>query len=237
MRKGFSLLELLVGLTVAVLVTAALGGAFTTGLRTEREFGRARAEDTARLQFEDRLRTLLAAASVPGDLESYFIAPAPHASEGLGTIMQSGGAESLVFTARGLPPRSAYWSAAETDFDSLNALYGPQGGLTEIGISPTAIGDAWDATGPFLREQRPSDGDSSQGGFESSLAPQLLSLRFEFFDGIEWLSAWDSEGEELNRLPAAVRVTYLWNDDKERTFVVALPESDVTSQNPVGGGE
>ena len=73
------------------------------------------------------------------------------------------------------------------------------------------------------------------------LAPEVGSVQFRYFDGVEWLESWDSSTEE--RLPNAVEVTLEFRsiadsedqsdvlagglaselDDKPFRFVIALP--------------
>jgi hypothetical protein len=142
----------------------------------------------------------------------------------------------LVFTSLGerLP---AEFVTSQDDFETLNQTYGPRGGLTEVSISQSAIGNAPVSTGLYLRKQTPADGDSSQGGFESSLDPDIDSISFEFYNGESWDLTWDSTAMDVPRLPAAVRVTYSRTSDSvERIFVVRLPLSDVTPDNPVTAG-
>ena len=88
-------------------------------------------------------------------------------------------------------------------------------------------------SGVIIREQHPADGDNTQGGTESVLDPDVTSLTYEFFDGSDWQPTW-STSNGTKRLPAAVRVTYQVKDeDSQRVLVIRLPNSDVTTDNPV----
>lgn len=154
------------------------------------------------------------------------------------------GASSLTFTANGIAPNAAILSPTATsqtsdsssdvsDFETANQNYGPQGGVIEVGLSLTAVGDPQGQTGLFLRIQRPADGDSSQGGTESLLLKDIDLVTFEFYDGQEWQPSWDTSTMTTQRLPAAVRVTYGMSDGTQHAFVVPIPASDATSTNPV----
>jgi hypothetical protein len=125
-----------------------------------------------------------------------------------------------------------------SDFETLNDQYGPQGGVAEIQLSLTPVGQpASSDTGLFLREQRPADSDSSQGGNESLLMPNVTTIQFEFFDGLQWQETWDTITSGSRRIPSAVRVTYqLTGEDQQRFIIVRLPFSDVTPTNPVTVG-
>ena len=115
------------------------------------------------------------------------------------------------------------------------------GGPVEVSISTTAVGNPTgnNQSGLFERVQRPSDADATQGGTESLLTPDVDSIGFQFWDGAEWLTSWDTTSTttgQLNRLPAAVEVTYVLKSDPtktQKTFIVMIPESDVTALNPV----
>jgi hypothetical protein len=78
----------------------------------------------------------------------------------------------------------------------------------------------------FLREQRPADSDPTQGGEESLLNPDLRDIRFEFYDGSDWVDSWDSRNDQKGKLPSAVRVSYVLNSESlQRTFIIRLPLS------------
>lgn len=121
------------------------------------------------------------------------------------------------------------------DWETNNTNLGSQGGVAEESISMVAVGDAGSHTGLYLRVQRPADGDPSQGGSEQVLNPDVTAISFEFFDGTTWQPTWDTRTlTPTKRLPAAVRVTYRFtNDVQNHVFVVAVPASDVTPNNPV----
>jgi hypothetical protein len=145
----------------------------------------------------------------------------------------SGGfADTLVITAVGQPANGGYLNEPEPEFEDLNDRFGPQGGLSEIMVSTLPVGDAPPVSGVFVRTQRPADGDPSQGGYESVLTEDVSDLRFEFFDGLDWQTEWDTV-ELIRRLPSAVRVIYTLAEEQfERTFVVGLIHSDVTPDDP-----
>jgi hypothetical protein len=124
---------------------------------------------------------------------------------------------------------------SNVDFETLNEQYGPQGGVTEVSLSMTAVGDAGQNKGLFIREQRPADGDPTQGGTERVLNSDITSIQFQFFDGTNWIDTWDTrQGQGQRRIPAAIKVTYqLDGDETDHTMIIQCPLSDVTSLNPV----
>jgi hypothetical protein len=90
----------------------------------------------------------------------------------------------------------------------------------------------------FERIQRPVDADPLQGGFESLVSADVSEIGFQFWDGSEWLTEWDTRSG-TRRLPAAVKVQYRLTDestDQLHQFVVIIPNSDVTASNPMTQG-
>jgi hypothetical protein len=235
---GMTLVELLIAVGVLLLIAIASVAAYGIGVRFQTDELPAR-RDAARLdRFERKLRSILESGylSVGGTgAPTYFVA-------GSGDVLSastSQPADALTFTATWPPVPGSYMDSRDP-FEALNAKFGPVGGLAEVSISATAVGDAGDRAGPYLRVQRPADGDITQGGFEETLDQGVTSVTFEFFDGTAWVTEWDTFSMPEARLPSAIRATYRWRDDPEsdRTLIVRLPLSDVTPENPaaIGGG-
>jgi len=240
-QAGVTLLELLIVVAIIGLITAGASRALMFGLDTERRLR----DDTRRedriASFERQVSDLVQQAflsSTANDPNTYFIATFSEGQQGLqpGGNAQGPGADDLVFTAVGGRLRSDV--TEETgDFEGANERFGPQGGMTEIELSTVGFDAPAEAQGLFVREQRPADGDPSQGGFQRVLNPDVETIQFEFFDGGEWRMEWDSRSTEANRLPAAVRMRYkLRDEEEERTLTIRLPHSDVTPLNPVTQG-
>lgn len=230
MRRGISLVELLVAIVIVSLVSLAAADAFVAGIRFQSGSEKVMDETTDRVRFEDKMSGLLARADLHGN-GSYFISPVPASVVGNDqTNADNGtseGSTSLVFTAP-LAPRTPYLSDSQDSFESLNQRYGPSSDCTEFAFSMTAVGDAEDKTGLFFRWQAPAGTDPTQGGQENLLNPLVQDIRFEFYDGSNWASTWDSRSDNKGKLPAAVRVTYAVKDDPvKRSFIVRLPVSDV----------
>lgn len=232
-RRGLTLVELMVAVAITALIAASAGQATFVALKHQASAKAYRTASTRDAQFEDKLRRLISSAclsTVTTDPASYYIGG--DATGDTDSNLQTSGA-GLVFTALGnrLP---AEYVTSQDDFETLNATYGPQGGLTEISISQSAIGNAPVSTGIFLRKQIPADGDSTQGGFESSLDSDIESISFEFYNGETWDLSWDTTTMDTPRLPAAVRVTYSRTSvPGDHIFVVRIPLSDVTPADPL----
>ena len=124
------------------------------------------------------------------------------------------------------------------DFETANQKFGPQGGVSEYTLSLSPTGQpTTDKQGLFLRVQTPADGDAKQGGNETLFMEGISTIQFEFWDGQQWLTTWDSVAVQTRRLPAAVRVTYRGaNETTDRVIVIRLPLSDVTATNPITQG-
>ncbi len=224
--SGFTLIELLVTAIIVGIITMALASAFSFGATYGTRSEASRQTELARIQFEDRLRGLLQNATVntdTTDTTTYFLAGADAA-----------GADDRITFTTAIPRLTAAQVDSTDDFQTQNQEFGPQGGLDEVSISMTPVGQAQQNSGLFVREQRPSDGDTTQGGYESVMDPDVASVQWEFFDGVNWDTTWDSTTVTKRRIPAAVRVTYqLQNEENPHVLVVRLKNSDVTPTNPV----
>ena len=208
-------------------LTYALVYAFVGGLDIERRQTQRQSEQNPPARVErqiTRLLTEMILSEDTNDQTTYFVA----ATEGEGTL----GADRITFTttAPGLP---LVTQESADDFETQHTQHGPQGGVAEVSLSITAVGDSGSNSGLFERLQRPADGDESQGGTESVLEPMVSSIGFEFYDGTQWVTEWDTR--TTRRLPASVRVSYTLSTDSNNqthSFVVSIPSSDVDAENP-----
>lgn len=235
--RGVSLLELLVVATLGAIVTAGATSAFTSAISFQERVVPEREAQLERQRFEDGLTRLLRAAYLANDAQDTTTYLVAGSSSGDGGLSDTASADTLILTIQGLPPSATLMNSGE-DFETRNEVFGPQGGTAEIQISTSPVGEAGDREGLFLREQRPADGDPYQGGYESLLHSRVSFMEFEFWNGEAWQGEWDSINQGERRLPAAIRVTYAFFDEEEspRTFVVRVPLSDVTPENPLGVG-
>lgn len=232
-RRGISLIELLTVLVIAALLATSLATSFSVAVRYQTQSQAPRDALLQQIAFEERLSGLLSRAYVDEDqasVNTYFVGR----EDGSGTSLGSAGTASteLIFTSTGgsIPGKAV--ASTETDFDQRNEEVGPVGGIHEVRLGLSAIGEAGDRTGLFLREQTPSDEDIDQGGYESVLDDRVNALTFEFYDGSDWIAEWDTRIAE-RRIPAAVRITYTFEgDETNHVLVVRLRNSNVTPNNP-----
>jgi len=252
MRRGITLVELLVASVMFALIAVSLSQVLYFVIRYEMDAPKAREAAESKIQFQDSLTQILQSAylsSTATDNTTYLIGTSagqnPN-SGGAGGTTQSNinlnpgqTSDGIVLTINGQRVAQSYMNVTDTDLANLNQQYGAQGGVEEIAISMTPVADPGDKTGLYIREQRPADSDYTQGGYERVFSPDVHSIGFEFYDGTEWVGSWDTTaGASQRRLPAAIRVSYSMTDDPNTThvFVVQLPLSDVTPNNPVANG-
>ena len=239
--QGLTLIELLTALAIAGILVAALSSAFSASVRYQVRAPQAREQVRAQVAVEDGLRNVLEHAYVDQEnaaAVTYFVGRSDPGSES--TLGSGESATEVVFTALGMRlPGSVLGDDSEMSFEDRNRTHGPSGGLVEVRLGLTPIGDAGSRTGLFIREQNPPDEDVDQGGYERVLDDRIQTISFEFWDGNEWVAEWDTRTGE-RRIPAAIRITYSLASDSEsrKAFVVQLKNSDVTTANPatIGGG-
>jgi type II secretory pathway pseudopilin PulG len=225
-----TLLELLLALALSSVLALALTFTFAAAMNLQKaqETSRATVDETDRT--EQTITQIIRGAKISAsatDTTTFFVGQDAGGSSDLGCDRLT-----LTTTAPGVPLASQ--DDADNDFETQQSQRGPVGGVAEISLSTTAVGGAGSRTGLFERIQRPSDGDPTQGGMESVLSANVSEIGFEFWNGTQWVSAWDTTTGD-RRLPAAVQVSYRLKNDSQsqtRVFVVNIPESDVTAQNP-----
>lgn len=226
---GITLVELLVVVVLMAILTVAVSSAFVSGLDMERLQKQRRSQQDRSEQREQTITRLLQGATITDDVNdttTFFVAASVDGDTDMGS-------DRLTFTTTG-PGITQAVRENPDDFETQQAAQGPVGGTAEVSLGTTAFGDAGDKTGLFLRLQRPSDGDPTQGGREWLLDPDIDRVGFTFFNGTDWVDTWDTILGGDRRLPAAVRVSYTLKDapDDVKSFMVTLPSSDVDSLNP-----
>ncbi|MBS1708170.1 MAG: hypothetical protein JSS65_05540 [Armatimonadetes bacterium] len=227
-KRGFTVVELVLVAFMTTVLVMALSTSFSAAASTMR-----RASDLdKRLErgrsTENRLTTLLQGAYVSTDIAdtlTYFVAS--------NTSGSAQAPDTLVFTTTSAPVDMAAMDDTDNDWQTKNELYGPQGGLTEVSLSLTPVGADATAQGLYIRTQTPADGDRTQGGYESLLLDKVTQIQFEFWNGTDWSTTWDTT-TGTRRIPALVRITYTVDGEAtSRMLTVRLDQSDVTTANPV----
>lgn len=228
MNRGFTVLELL----VALIMTLFLIGAIGTAYQLSTDYSRKTPERLNAFQDEIQLRRtlldLVQGTYVSADNDdrlSYFIAA--------NSTGQASTADSLTFTTLSRRIDGGFLLDQDSTFEELNDKYGPQGGLTEVSINISPVGDPGDdREGLFLRIQSPSDGDPTQGGTERLLIPDITNVTYEFWDGTQWIDNWDTINGGQRRIPPAFRLTLERADRDPEYLTFRIPTSDITAENP-----
>lgn len=228
--QGFTIVEVLLALSLSAVLAAALGFTFSAAFRLQKSHtdGQAAADQTGRLEQEiTRIIRGAKLTSTATDTASFF--------QGVNSGGETDlGCDRLTLTTTAPGTTVAAQTNTTDDFETQQTMYGPVGGVSEISLSTTAVGDAGSHTGLFERRQTPSDGDPTQGGTESVLDSDIDQIGFQFWNGTQYQTTWDTTAGD-RRLPASVQVSYRLKNDPEQIvhmFVVAIPASDVTALNP-----
>lgn len=231
------MLELLLVTAIGAILALCTTGVYVAQLRMNSRLESSRQTNEVRLRFEDRIRNLIESAYLSTsttDRLTYLLGSSGQPSVIPSTGTDGGnnanpnqgnsGADTLTFTALGTRLKGAVLNATDSDFETLNSQFGPQGGVVEVQISTQPYDAPNGQQGVFLRTQTPSDGDPTQGGFQELLSDQVTQLQWEFFDGTTWQTIWDTTQSTNHRLPTAIRLTYQLNGDStQRQLVVRLP--------------
>lgn len=190
MRKGFTLLEVLLGLGLLALILSLVQGSYSGAARSRILSGTQTREAHAAAFVLDR---------VAGELSSAFLSavtPERALSSRFVAGVDSDGWSSVAFATR------------------LPALPGVlPGGEAEVGYFVEKDDDGV----PLLRrrESRDLDGDP-EGGTPYAVLGRITRFEVTCYDGAEWVESWDSrEREQEPRLPLAVSIRLGWGDGGE----------------------
>jgi prepilin-type N-terminal cleavage/methylation domain-containing protein len=227
--KAFTLLELLVALTISTIVIGAISGAFTVALRYARTTPDRLSVYQESFNSRAKLEQLFKGATITADTNDQLTYFTTGTADGDATEVSG-----LTFTSLPQSLPGGYLLDESDDFADLNTRFGPQGGTAEVSLSLEPVGDApQDQTGLFLRIQNPSDGDLTQGGFEELLIPGVTEVTYEFWDGLDWVTTWDTQNGGSRRLPPAVRLTLSFEEEDQQILTFRIPSSDITAANPL----
>jgi prepilin-type N-terminal cleavage/methylation domain-containing protein len=205
--KGFTLLEVLVSVSILAVIMASLYGAYTSNVEAIQLVRQgSEVHQVARIVLDRMAR----------DLESIIVgAPTSTASSVLGLIAEDREID-------GKP-------ADRLDFTTLTHLAFAEGepltDLCEVGyfVEEDEEGDGLIL---YRRDDGSVDEDLTEGGHIIELARMITALNFTFEDSEgEVFEAWTTlSGEHLNRIPplVVIRITIRDRGEEERTFTTSV---------------
>lgn len=185
MRKqhAFTLLEILLSLTISTLILGAAGAAYITAMNGWQK-SRSRSENFqyARAALDRIVRAIEGA--LPPDENA-----------------------GLVFTHVNLMISDTEFSADSLRISTAGARIATERGRAIDFVELEFYVEVDEETGEpalFMRERVPSSRDTEEyPGKTDELAPNVFSFDVEFYDGMEWTAEWT----QSDSLPEAVRVT------------------------------
>jgi general secretion pathway protein J len=192
-RKGMTLIEVMVAVTILAIVTTLVYGAFTQTLRNK-----ARIEAIA-----DRSHVVrIAMERITRELSQAFVSvhvnPNPQL-QGMLTCFhgfREGRGSRIDFTS--FSHRRLYRDAHESDQNELSYFMARSPEHRDLNVLAR-------------RESRRIDGDPDEGGQVTILVEDIHGFKLEYLDPItlEWQDDWDAspQGSQPNRLPSQVRIT------------------------------
>ncbi|MDW7709271.1 MAG: type II secretion system protein GspJ [Deferrisomatales bacterium] len=200
MRRGFTLLEVLLALALLALVLSLVQGAYSGAARSRNLSNAQTREVHAAAMVLDRLATELAAA--------FHTTTTPFRAQATGFHVDRGpdGLSTLSFVTR------------------LSPLPGSlPGGEAEVGYLVER-----DREGQLRlrrRESRDLDGDPEEGGVSYEILPGVSRFEVLCYDGTDWVDGWDTGRRDAEPLlPLAVSVEIAWGEgEEERVLRTSTP--------------
>jgi prepilin-type N-terminal cleavage/methylation domain-containing protein len=200
MRRGFSLLEILIAATLLATIGALLAQSLSTSVDAKEQIE----------GVSHRYHLVRSAMSrVVDELAMAYLSNhrPTNGAEVRAVTGFKGERDRLDFTAFGYVPRVE----DEKRSDQRQLAY-------FLDTDPRT------KTKSLVRREQPNlDDDFEEGGREQTLLPDVRELEFQYWDPQkeEWADKWDAAGTEQNRLPARVRikVVAVMDDGREQTFV------------------
>jgi len=184
-RGGFTILELVVALLIAGIITAAIASSLS-------QLGRAR--DAARLRMTATRRASDALEAIRRDIQSavrssdLFLTRFRLAGE---TVRSEGREldrdQMLLFNERLKPTRTLDYTGEGQEYETQYRIESDEGGSA-----------LWRRRDPVPDEYE------AAGGIAEPVGEGVVALRLEAYDGSEWRQDWDSDADGL---PRAVRAT------------------------------
>ncbi|ARU40622.1 hypothetical protein CCB80_05495 [Armatimonadetes bacterium Uphvl-Ar1] len=228
-KRGFTFIELIIAMTMTLLLIGSIATAYQITVDYSRKTPERLNAFQDQIQNRRTLESLMEGTYVSDDNDdrlTYFVAA--------NATGQSTTADSLTFTTLSRRIDGGFLLDQDSTFEDLNDRFGPQGGLSEVSLNIQSVGDPGDdRAGLFLRIQTPADGDPTQGGTERLLFPNVTNVIYEFWDGAQWVDAWDTVNGGSRRIPPAVRLTLEREEEEPEYLTFRIPTSDVTAENPI----
>jgi type II secretion system protein J len=230
---GFTLVELLLGLTLMGLIGIAGYGSLSSGLRAQaRAAERSNADELVRALFD----------LIGADIESAFFSGGALDTGFRGTHEGDGDQArdrlELVTTRGVLDPNR------DIEFDRTGEQ--PLPGMDLVGVT-YEIGEDGEM-GLTRRVRRVLTAAESADDIVHDLASEVLAMKLEYYDGEQWQDVWDSTASKALPLAVSVTLTIALDPDADteaepvvitrvfRTFVKAPPDDEGQSGGAPGGG-
>ena len=184
-RRGFTILELVVALLIAGIITAAIGSSLS-------QLGRAR--EAARLRMTATRRASDALEAIRRDIQSVlrsgdlFLTRFRLAAESVRSEGRELDRDQLLLFSESLrPTRTLDYNGEGQEYETQYRIEADEGG-TALWRRRDAVPDEYEAA----------------GGVAEPVGEGVVALRLEAYDGSEWRQDWDSDADGI---PRAVRAT------------------------------
>lgn len=193
MKRGFTLIEVILALVLLALLLSLVQGAYT---------GAARSQERVRAETEEAHRAGIVLQRLTSELSMAFFAPDRKSptgeyTSGLLLDVDDDGNSALSFSTR-VPAVPGF----------------SPGGDAEVGYALER--DEEDALHLLRRETSQLDGDLEEGGVPFTVFEDVTRFEVRCYDGEDWVATWDSwEREGPRYLPLAVSVEVAWGGGEQ----------------------
>ena len=208
-RKGFTLIELLVATGIGTLILGASYGSFHAVVRARGSVqARCRLHQDARRALEE-ITAALRAMRKHGSGSQQFV----------GEDILEGQLPGDRITFYAVSDRPARRDRGEGDVYEMSFFI---------------VRDEETGAGTLARRKDPGGGDDFlDGGILTEIAPNVVALNFEYYDGLDWSEEWvDPDSSEL---PKAIRVAVTTADLVTKTVVTLT--TTAAPMAPVGSSD
>lgn len=208
--RGFTLIEVLLSVGLASLILGSASLCFQSATKARKlSIQRADAIQAGRVAVERIAQDLRSA--IPLTEDQPFV--------GLSRMVGNRNADNIDFATLHHVPKMPGESAwCETSYF----------------LAPPSTGDT-NSLSLWRRRDPTADPEPYEGGIREEIIPKVHSLRFEYFDGLDWYTSWGEASDPENPQPVDPTVTFNWGMPRAVRILLQVeldPRTGTDVENP-----